>query len=1141
MSYNTRYSIFILNHPAMNKQILLAFGIVWTILVLIGYWGFHPYYSVALGDLPNLRLFLTLAILSGGAWWVYRTKKVELKGWMIYGFVLLLQSVTFLVYSSGADVFKESPVAHLPYFLGYQLFLHGAVLYLAMVQIAWGELVLRALRLPLADRHRPIASLALGLSVSGLILLPLAMNGWLIPGLLWGISLVPIVFTYRILWNYLKTFFTSPIQVKLTSWWPSVAFLMMLIAMAINHINAVKPFPTGFDAAALYMNSSHLIAQYQGLLQGGQAMAWPLFTSLGELMFRSVSVSILISHMAMLACLWVLYRLGRLFLSPSLALLAIVTMYLSPAFSFHAAFDAKVDLGFLFIVLTILLILLDRQSLATQPSEQADSERSDFLAWGLAGWLSGYAFSVKYTASLVVIGLLVLLFRRFLGWRGAAGMFLVALGALFVVGIDQFGYMELDGVSPNVFAAISGGLGLGLLAWSMPGRTAMLGALSKRLMLILFPALIAFSPWAIKNVMEHDDIQLSHLLTGKSRTPLLQTRDESKGADSHVVRHKRFIIGSFERLGVYFNREQEDVADQIMSGILTETPDAETWIKEYEMARDLLIENALYPDQRETVRSRLATLTTDPGELDPQQVRGLELIVGKFEQRGILLDDSQKSLIQNMLQTSDLVNQSREERKQNLARLREEILDQVLTDGQRDQYMGMKTGSLEFALDNQVVASSLFGGAKREEIKRYLGFEKGAPLYLSLPYDLTMNVNVPFSRYLDISFLFLLLLPFLFFRRRPWVNILVAFGLLLGWLISVRSLYPTEILSNTEALTQMIQMQMGRPTGILANILSPVFIGLQLLMIKASSLIAPLYSWLADLSFLWTFVLLLGGAGLATYLGARKMGVLPEALQQLVVFAITFGGLWFLVGNGIIWYGFAFFALMILLLAWMIEHVDQWIPDVPVKWTRMWWASAYGISLSLCLSLFFVSAIQDQDRAQMIFQSPFLKYASTPIDAKASMQMFRPYMSEAIDKMNEDMDARIYRIGTHLNYYIQQNDRRVLEDDNLDVYKGVSAKMRDKEEFIRLLIDNGFKYVLYNINIASTDRTPEQSLTRKADELVQVLYRSKLANPIFTDNFIEDPAIPRTKVGDQYWNGKPGFGGNVTVPGTFLLFELNDR
>lgn len=122
MSYNTRYSIFILNHPAMNKQILLAFGIVWTILVLIGYWGFHPYYSVALGDLPNLRLFLTLAILSGGAWWVYRTKKVELKGWMIYGFVLLLQSVTFLVYSSGADVFKESPVAHLPYFLGYQLF-----------------------------------------------------------------------------------------------------------------------------------------------------------------------------------------------------------------------------------------------------------------------------------------------------------------------------------------------------------------------------------------------------------------------------------------------------------------------------------------------------------------------------------------------------------------------------------------------------------------------------------------------------------------------------------------------------------------------------------------------------------------------------------------------------------------------------------------------------------------------------------------------------------------------------------------------------------------------------------------------------------------------------------------------------------
>jgi hypothetical protein len=80
--------------------------------------------------------------------------------------------------------------------------------------------------------------------------------------------------------------------------------------------------------------------------------------------------------------------------------------------------------------------------------------------------------------------------------------------------------------------------------------------------------------------------------------------------------------------------------------------------------------------------------------------------------------------------------------------------------------------------------------------------------------------------------------------------------------------------------------------------------------------------------------------------------------------------------------------------------------------------------------------------------------------------------------------------------------------------------------------------VLYNVNLAGTDLTPEQTLAKKANEMLMLLFDSPLATPIYTDNFIEDPAVPSTKVGDKVWPGKPGLGGKTTVPGTFILFEL---
>ncbi|MEO1628429.1 MAG: hypothetical protein AAFV25_25000, partial [Bacteroidota bacterium] len=109
--------------------------------------------------------------------------------------------------------------------------------------------------------------------------------------------------------------------------------------------------------------------------------------------------------------------------------------------------------------------------------------------------------------------------------------------------------------------------------------------------------------------------------------------------------------------------------------------------------------------------------------------------------------------------------------------------------------------------------------AIREEIKRYIGFEAPFWMFASLPYDASMNVNIPEMRYLDIGCLFLLLFPIWLLlspgRKRPiWLSALVVLVLLLYLALSLYSVYapdgaPLDVNAVMEQQSKLFQKHPG--------------------------------------------------------------------------------------------------------------------------------------------------------------------------------------------------------------------------------------------------------------------------------------------------------------------------------------------
>jgi hypothetical protein len=1049
-----------------NRWVYIGFSLLWMVLVLVSYWAFHPYYSLSISESINYNILFVLLLLSGGAgYWLHRNKKGA-NGLMIYGFILLLQGITVGIYGSGQGLFKGSALGGVLYFMGFNALLHLALFLIILVAHTAGQLVMQRLATWYAKGSRSVLSIAVGASLVGFVMLLLGLAGLLYGWLLGALFVGLLAWQRKEVSAFLQSLFwkRSKIKNEHPAW--NIPIFLLLISIAVNGIYALKLLPIGFDGAGLYMNTTHLIAEYNALPQGGQAFNWQVFLSLGELLYGDMMLSLMLSHFSGLLCLLVIYRLARLFVPRQLAWLAAALFYLSPAANFHLTLDEKVDLGFLFVSLSTLLLLLEYEVRLKAKEERPENTTvlqlfgkpftEKTLIWLLAGWLAGYAFGIKYTGIMSIFGLIVYAVYQRLGTRAGMGAMALLLSLLFLTGVYRFGYIELGNTLPVALAGVSLAVALPLLVLGVKGKGDALRATGRTLLAFAVGGLLVFLPWMGKNVVENRSIGLSAIVEGKSPAPEV-----------------RINVPSADRLDMY---------------------------------------------------QRIVQLLKKRGvELSPDQTRTAQAIVREY---------------QSQIQAFQQGRLSVDDRERYMKEVRRRFEKEVLTTAQKAQIgINAVTGGGPGVGDASVLESG-----KREEVKRYIGYEKGAPLFLSLPYDVTMNTNVRFLKYVDYGFIILLFFPILLFSWRGGIglgkNIGLLLLLLLGWGIAVYSLYASGAAPPTDVeVRNAVESLANNHEAPFDGLVNGLFYGIQQVFLGIMKPLQPLYVALSGMSFFWVYLLLLVLAAATYGLMRERLSALSPNFKAMLAFAFSFGFFWWLLGSGIIWYGFPLFAILGIAVAYTLHRPER-IAPATASFTRYWLLTGVGISLFLSTVLNFMSTTEAADNAEMRFQNAFIKYGAGVIDKDDAWFEFSPVITELRKIINKDIDTKIYRVGTYYNYHIVQNDRRVYEDNQLGLFENFQGQSRSPREFLDFLKQNGFKYVLFDMNTAGLDNTPEQSLAKKANEFFGILYRAPNAQLVFTNNLVKAPPGERSQLGRLKLPGRLALQGETVQAGTFALFEL---
>ena len=962
-------------------------GLLWFLTVVPSYLLHHPYYTQSFSQFQYWGLLIGLSALLGGGYWFFIKSKLKFRtpsGWKLYALLVLVMNCIIGWYASANNLFTDNPVRHLVYFTGFIILIHLAVLYITCLGYTVGELLLQAFSKRFSGGTLSVIAIALGWSVIGFVLLLLGLIGILHPIAVWIISLAITGLRYRSIGRFLHTLLLRPLPIKNIKASGYLSIALLLIFIGVNMIGATKAFPAGFDGTGLYLNITKLIGEYQALPQGQQAYNWSLFMSIGNLLFGSMTIAILLSGLMSIYCVFAIYFLARLFVSTSNALLACALFYTLPAVTFHSYFDEKIDLGLLYISLSTILLVFTyyfKRKSSKKKQASADSIRigrfeilPELFLWILVGWLSGFAFGIKYSAVFNILALLGLVLYRKGGVVAFMGSLFTGLSLVFIFGIHRFTGLQLGETSPVVLGA---GLlipGIVLIGWAF--RSAVQKLIQTATLIGVFTIVIVvnYSPWIVKHVSENKAVNLSALLNGKSPEPTIRIKPR-------------------------FRKAKDDAA--------------------------------------------------------------------------------------NAANTQDLT----------LAEIGEQ--------------------------------------AQREELQRYLGFEPGLPLYLSVPYDVTMNTNIPNRSYLDIGFLWLLILPLLLLAVKPrqlWKNLIWGAVMSFMFLCSIMAVFFHSTLqpSPQSYLVQHAPAFQKGPLGAWQSVMEG--------FVSLSESIRPIYNWIAQFGLVECIIASLLLFLFVFWLAFGRREAWGSSLKTLLAFMAVYIFNWFLLGSAIPWYGFVALAVLPILLVYYIQHPALLFGEQQKRFATGFLSTSLGLCMILNLFIHFYDAGR-RDNQQWIFQRPFLQFATESRSYDDVLSSFNIVYPDALRYLNQNTDDRIYRVGTFLNYQIKENDRRVLPDNQLAEFTRITSKLSDPNYFISVLKDQGFHYILFDLNTATLDQTPEKSLTRKSEEFARAILNPSLTRLLVTDRIIEDPNGP-IQIPNQPLRGSHGLSGNILYQGSFILVEI---
>jgi hypothetical protein len=424
---------------------------------------------------------------------------------------------------------------------------------------------------------------------------------------------------------------------------------------------------------------------------------------------------------------------------------------------------------------------------------------------------------------------------------------------------------------------------------------------------------------------------------------------------------------------------------------------------------------------------------------------------------------------------------------------------------------------------------------KREEIQRYFGYELLLYRYLSTPYDINVNTTQS-GNFVDIGFLFIVFIPILLLflvQRRKWLYWLFLLYLIFLWIISTSNSF---VFSHQKAKINTTQAELNDYLNTVAFSTEPLDIVVGKIHLFSQLVYTPFkkigHTVSGDSDYI-TYPFLFLIFIIVSYFLVRTTRQLDQSLRYFIALTWMYAFYWLTFGGGIIWYGYILIPLLYLFITVLFGALKIKEPRVYKVLYPVF--IALGIFWICIASVDRVSNIQPNIPAETlgkgIFNPTFYDYACGKITREQAINKLYPNIGNSLEKINSDRESYVWRVGTSMTYFIENNNNRVVMDNQLGLFHPLNYTYPDKEELVEVMKASGFKYLIMDLLTATIDNTPNKTLTTKFKALESFVKDNPKVRLLGTDRIVVS-----NNNGQNEFNY--GLYGQIYYPGRYAIFEF---
>jgi hypothetical protein len=427
--------------------------------------------------------------------------------------------------------------------------------------------------------------------------------------------------------------------------------------------------------------------------------------------------------------------------------------------------------------------------------------------------------------------------------------------------------------------------------------------------------------------------------------------------------------------------------------------------------------------------------------------------------------------------------------------------------------------------------------SKREEVQRYFGYETLIYRYLSLPYDVSINVNQQ-GNYVDIGIIYILFFPILIlmlFKRSKWLYWMALFYLLITWIISTSNSFifsPTQgkINSDMNGVDTYLNM-LTFSTEPFAHLTAYLY-KFSLILFKPFELLGNQISGETDYV---TYPIIFSVFLLVSHFLLKKISHIKNVTRFFIVFFWTYGFYWFAFSGGIVWYGYILLLSGLFVLLVLMKKLNETDSKSAIIFKNLF--VIVGIFWIVIACALRTSDIQpylpEKELGKGIFNPVFYDYGTGKITKDKSMDIIYSDISSVFNKINSENESLVWRVGTSFSYFVNNNNNRIIIDNQLGIFYKLKLKYPDNIELTDVLKANKIKYMIIDLNTASIDNTPDKSLTNKYRELLLFLVNNPYMKLLGTDRVVAN----KDATGKVIYT-RNIFGEQIYQFGRYAIYEL---